>query len=218
MNTYWVRPLGTSARQTDGSFPKWTMKPPLTLFQCGAHSVAGMMGRSPAFACLALIGALGLAAPAAPQELSAPCRLCEPGAAASNEKPAKPISLDVGTTLDFDRLILSGGGSGTAELGPDGSRIASGAVKEIGARAMVGEVVIRGEPGRQVRIDLPGDIELFGLSGGSLRVEAIRSNLPPLPRLDSNGQLVVRFGGIVRVSGNADGDFRGNARINVEYF
>ena len=177
-----------------------------------------MMGRSPPFACLALLGAFGLAAPAAPQELAAPCNLCQPGAAAVEEKPAKPISLHVETTLDFDRLIMSGADGGTAELGPDGSRIASGAVSAIGARAMVGEVVIRGEPGRQVRVELPGDIELFGLAGDSLRVESIRSDLPPLPRLDSNGRLTVRFGGIVRVSGNVDGDFRGNARINVEYF
>jgi hypothetical protein len=177
-----------------------------------------MKGRSPAFACLALLGALGLAAPAAPQELNAPCLLCEPRPTVLEEKPARPISLDIETTLDFDRLILSGGSGGTAELDPNGARIASGAVTAIGARAMVGEVVIRGEPGRQLRIELPSNIELFGLAGGSLRVESIRSDLPPLPRLDSNGQLSFRIGGVVQVSGNADGDFRGNARINVEYF
>lgn len=177
-----------------------------------------MIGRSPAFACLALLGALGFAAPAATQELSAPCRLCEPGATAIDEKPAKPIVLEVETTLDFDRLILSGGAGGSAELGPDGTRIASGGVTAIGARAMVGEVVIRGEPGRQVRVELPSNIELIGLSGGSIRVESVRSDLPSLPRLDSNGRLSFRIGGVVQVSGNADGDFRGDARIDVDYF
>jgi Domain of unknown function (DUF4402) len=177
-----------------------------------------MLGRPLALACLALASALATAAPALPQEVSAPCRLCGPSEQAPDEKPATPVSLDVEAKLDFDRLILSGAGDGSAELGPDGTRRTSGSVTALSARAMVGEVVIRGEPGRQVRIDLPISIDLFGFNGGTIRVESIRSDLPPAPRLDANGRLEFRFGGVVRLSGETDGEYRGDARINVEYF
>lgn len=177
-----------------------------------------MTGRSLALFCLALVGALALGAPALPQDVTAPCRLCAPGDEASEAKPTDPVQLDVAAKLDFDRLILAGAGEGSAELGPDGARRVSGSVTAISARAMVGEVVIRGEPGRQVRVDLPNSIELFGFNGGTIRVESIRSDLPPNPRLDANGRLTFRFGGIVRISGDTDGEFRGDARINVEYF
>ena len=83
---------------------------------------------------------------------------------------------------------------------------------------MVGEVTVHGEAGRQIRIDLPSSIELFGLNGGSIRLESIRSDLPAVPRLDSNGLLQFRFGGIIHVSGDTDGEYRGDVRINVEYF
>ena len=77
---------------------------------------------------------------------------------------------------------------------------------------------VRGEPGREVRVELPPSIELSGFNGGSIRLESIQSDLPPMPRLDSNGRLTFRFGGIVHVSGDADGEFRGDARIEVDYF
>jgi hypothetical protein len=176
------------------------------------------MGRGPTLACLALIGALGLAAPGLSQESGAPCRLCGAAPQLTEEKPAAPVTLDVEASLDFDRLILTGTGGGSAELGPDGSRNVSGSVTAISARAMVGEVVIRGEPGRAVRIELPQSIELHGFSGGSIRLESIRSDLPPMPRLDANGRLNFRFGGIIRVSGDLDGEFRGDVTIDVQYF
>jgi hypothetical protein len=177
------------------------------------------MGRYPALlAAVALLGATGLVAPAPAQDVAVPCRLCSPVEGSANGKPAEPVQLAVEARLDFDQLILAGSGEGSAELSPDGSRIARGTVTSISARAMAGEVSIRGEPGREVRIELPGSIELFGFNGGSIRLDAIRSDLPPAPRLDSNGRLNFRFGGIVRVSGDTDGEFRGDVRVNVEYF
>ena len=177
-----------------------------------------MMGRCPLLFCLALIGAIGFAVPAWSQEVVAPCSLCEPAEKAETEKPAEPVRLQVEASLDFDRLILGNGGNGSAELGPDGSRIATGSVTAISSRAMVGEVTIRGEPGRLVRIDLPQSAELFGFNGGSIQLEAIRSDLPAMPRLDGNGRLSFRFGGIVRVTGDVDGEYRGDVRVDVEYF
>ena len=194
------------------------MKPPLTLFQCDVPSVTLMLGRYLALFSLALAGALGFAAPALPQDVMPPCALCAPASEAVEDKPATRVSLSVETKLDFGQLILAGAGDGSAQLEPDGARNVSGSVTAISARAMLGEVVIRGEPGRQVRIDLPNHIELFGLTGGSVRLDSIRSDLPPMPRLDENGRLSFRFGGMVRLSGDADGQFRGDVPIDVEYF
>ena len=177
-----------------------------------------MMGRTLALVALALTGAAGFSVPASSQEAAAPCRLCDPATPSTEEKPAAPVSLDIQTSLDFDRLILAGAGEGSAALGPDGSRSVAGSVAAIGARAMVGEVVIRGEPGRMVRVSLPDRIELHGLYGGTMRLESIRSDLPPMPRLDGNGRLSFRFGGNLRISGDFDGEFRGDVPIEVDYF
>jgi len=194
------------------------MKPPLTLFQCHVPSVNIMLGRYLALFTLALAGAVGFAAPALPQDVTAPCRLCIPGRETAKDKPAMPVTLDVEAKLDFDQIILAGSGSGSVELGADGARNISGSVTAVGARAMVGEVVIRGEPGRQVRIDLPRQIELFGMNGGSIRLESIQADLPAMPRLDDRGRLSFRFGGVLKLSGDIDGDFRGDVRIDVDYF
>jgi len=194
------------------------MKPPLTLFQCHVPSVIDMLGRYLALISLALAGAVGFAAPALPQDVIAPCRLCETVSTTTEDKPATPVTLNVETKLDFGQLILASSGEGSAQLGPDGARNVSGSVTALSARAMLGEVVIHGEPGRLVRIDLPNHIELFGRHGGSIRLDSIRSDLPSAPRLDDNGRLSFRFGGVVRVSGDVDGEFRGDVPIDVEYF
>lgn len=177
-----------------------------------------MTGRFPALASLVLAGAMGFAAPALPQDVVAPCILCSTAQGPAAETAREPVRLEVEASLNFDRLITAGSGSGTAELAPDGSRSVSGSVTTMSARAMVGEVVVRGEPGREVRIELPRSIQLSGFNGGSMRIESIRSDLPAMPRLDSNGRLSFRFGGIIHLSGDADGDFRGDARIAVDYF
>ena len=175
------------------------------------------MGRTLVLVALVLTGAIGLAAPAWPQDVTAPCRLCTPKESDVADKPVVPVRLDVEARLDFDKLILVSTGDGTAELSPEGARNVSGSVAAMGARAMVGEVVIRGEPGRLVRIQLPDRVELFGLAGGTIRLESIRSDLPPMPRLDGNGRIGFRFGGILRVSGDVDGEFRGEVPIDVDY-
>ena len=176
-----------------------------------------MTGRSHAHFILALTGVLGFAAPAMPQDVTAPCTLCAPVPATPDEKPAVPVKLDVEVNLDFDRLVLAGGGDGSAELSPDGGRSVSGSITAIGARAMVGEVMIRGEPGRYVRIELPRRIELLGFSGGAIRLESLRSDLPQMPRLDDNGRLKFRLGGVLHLTGDVNGEFRGDVTIEVDY-
>ena len=166
---------------------------------------------------LTLAIALFGAAMVLPGAASAQCRLCSDQVTSPTEEVATPVTLQVETSLDFDRLVLGGSGGGTAMLAPDGSRQTSGAVLTIGGRAMVGTVSVRGEPGRSVRVSLPTSITLYGPSGGEVRVDQIRSDLPALTRIGANGTLSFRFGGELHVSGAADGNFRGDFQVDVDY-
>jgi hypothetical protein len=162
--------------------------------------------------------ALAAGASAVPMQAAAQCRLCAtPTTAADADAEAKPVALDVETSLDFDGLVLLGLGEGSATLLPDGSRSVSGTVGAISGRAMVGSAVVRGEPGRSLRGQLPSQIVMHSLSGGSIVIEGITSTLPSSPRLDSSGVLAFRFGGRLRISGDAEGDYRGDVPITVEY-
>jgi hypothetical protein len=149
---------------------------------------------------------------------NAQCRLCNtPTTSRDEPKAADQVRLEIETSLNFDRLILFGEGDGSAVIRPDGSRAAQGSVADIGPRAMVGTAVIHGEPGRIVRVELPRRIELYSLSGGRIAFDEVASDLPSLPRLDAAGNLSFRFGGRVEIVGDADGDYRGDLPITVEY-
>ena len=156
---------------------------------------------------------------AAPRPLVAQCRLCSQPTTvhADPDGTDKPLQIEIRTPLDFDRLVLTGGGGGVAVLAPDGTGHSTGSVGMLGSRAVAAEVVIRGEPGRAVRVDLPSRIELYGLKGGSVRIDTVASDLPPNPVLDGAGELHVRIGGELSVSGDIDGDFRGDVPVIVDY-
>jgi len=127
------------------------------------------------------------------------------------------VQLTVETGLDFDRLIFSGSGAGAATLRPDGSNAAEGVVTSVGPRATVGTVQVHGQPGRALRVEVPHRIELYSLGGGRITLDQVSTDLPPMPRLDSAGNLSFRFGGRLMVTGDADGQFRGDLLISVEY-
>jgi hypothetical protein len=127
------------------------------------------------------------------------------------------IQLDVQATLDFDRLVLLGRGNGAAILLANGERSASGSVATVSARAMVGSITVHGDPNRALRVELPGSIQLYSLSGGKISVDQLGTDLSEMPRLDSAGNLTFRFGGRLQVTGDADGEYRGDIPITVEY-
>ena len=159
-----------------------------------------------------------VAAAVTPWPAGAQCRLCDkPTMVRENQTNSDDIRLEIETNLNFDRLILAGGGQGAAVLHPDGSSAPEGAVTDVSPRAMVGTANVHGQPGRMVRVELPRRIELYSLSGGHISFEDVTSDLPSLPRLDSAGNLTFRFGGRVRISGDADGEYRGDLPITVEY-
>jgi hypothetical protein len=167
---------------------------------------------------LTLMLAAIAAGAAMPWPADAQCRLCgKPTATQEETAQSDDIQLEVETSLNFDRLILFGEGQGAAVIRPDGSSAAEGAVAQISPRAMVGTVTVHGQPSKAVRVDLPRRIELYSLSGSRITFDDVTSDLPSLPRLDSGGNLTFRFGGRVRISGDADGDYRGDLPITVEY-
>ncbi|MFL6734655.1 MAG: DUF4402 domain-containing protein [Sphingomicrobium sp.] len=166
--------------------------------------------------------AVGLAATALSLAPATPaagqCRLCDnPTTAVPLDADRAEVDLQVETRLDFDALVMLGTGEGTATLRPDGSRIATGMVGDISGRAMVGSATVRGEPGRTIRIGMPHTIAMHSLRGGQVTMDEIVTDLPSLPRLDSGGNLSFRFGGRLKVTGDAEGDYRGDVPITVEY-
>jgi hypothetical protein len=170
------------------------------------------------FRFLALVLAAAAATAATSWPAEAQCRLCSKPATTHDEGGDNDdIRLEIETRLNFADLIVSGAGQGAAVIRPDGSSSVEGAVSNVSPRAMVGTATVHGQPGRAVRVDLPRRIDLFSLSGGSITFEEVTSDLPSLPRLDSAGNLTFRFGGRVRVSGDADGEYRGDLPITVEY-
>lgn len=175
-----------------------------------------MTGRTFALQSLGALLAGAFAMPAAAQ---AQCRLCtEPTTQMADEATLQAVRIEVQARLDFDQLVLMDGASpGTARLLPDGTASASGAIGALGGRAMVGSVIVRGEPGRLVRIGLPASISLYGLTGGTIRLDSLVTDLPSQPRLDSQGSLQFRFGGALHVEGSASGDYRGDVPITVDY-
>ncbi|HEX4800341.1 MAG TPA: DUF4402 domain-containing protein [Sphingomicrobium sp.] len=163
--------------------------------------------------------AVAAAALAAANPALGQCRLCDkPSTALSQSSEDAALELEIQTSLNFDRLIIGSAGQGAAVLRPDGSTLSQGAVGMISPRAMVGTGVVHGEPGKVVRVELPRRIDLYSVSGGSrIAVDEVTSDLPSLPRLDSAGNLSFHFGGRVTITGDADGDYRGDLPITVEY-
>lgn len=163
-------------------------------------------------------GLLGLASSLAPSDAMAQCRLCgTPSLLGDARKAEGRVSVEVETSLAFDRVVVVSEAGGTATLRPDGSRAVSGGLTDLSGRAMVGSAIVRGVPGKAVRVDLPKRIELHSLNGGLVLIEDVVSDLPDLPRLDSTGKLSFRFGGQLKVGGDADGDYRGELPIFVDY-
>jgi hypothetical protein len=167
---------------------------------------------------LAIVLAATAATAVTTRPATAQCRLCDaPTTVRDDPTQTGGVRIEIESSLNFDRLIMYGAGQGSAVIRPDGSTVAEGAVTGVSPRAMVGTAVVHGESGRAIRVDLPRRIELYSLAGGRITVEDVQSDLPSVPRLDSSGSLTFKFGGRVRLTGDADGEYRGDLPITVEY-
>jgi hypothetical protein len=165
---------------------------------------------------LVLILAVSPLLAAMPGSAEAQCRLCStPSTLPEQTVTGEDVRLEIETNLDFDRLIVDGGG-GDATLRPDGSRLATGAIA-LGPRTKVATVTVHGLANRVVRIDVPRRIDLFSLEGSRLTFDEVETDAPELPKLDAAGNLTFHVGGRLRFSGTEDGNFRGDLPITVEY-
>jgi len=165
------------------------------------------------FLVVAASAAAAVSSPATGQ-----CRLCaQPSTEAPADSADGDVELRVETGLDFDRLIFTGAGFGAAMVRPDGSNEAEGVVAAVGPRATVGTVLVHGQPGRALRVELPHRIELYSVSGGRITLDQVITDLPAMPRLDAAGNLRFRFGGRLIVTGDTDGQSRGDLPTTVEY-
>lgn len=153
----------------------------------------------------------------APAPVAAQCAFCGITPGDPVGVTDAPIEIEVETTLDFDRIIVEDNGGGAVRLMPDGSRDFSGSVQSLSGKARLGRVIIHGQPNRALSISFPRTLELIGIKGTAIEITSLVTNLPDSPTLDSNGQLIVDFGGELQVRGDADGDFRGTLLVRADY-
>lgn len=131
---------------------------------------------------------------------------------------ATPLSIDITTQLDFSRAALSGGGGGQIDVDPqNGSRRVDGSIIDLGGPAFAGTAVVRGEPGRAIRIDMPATANMTSSTGAVIKIVGLRASIVGNPRLDREGRLSFSFGGKLVVQGNASGTFRARIPITAQY-
>ncbi len=167
---------------------------------------------------LRAVGALGLL-PLLVAAGGEACRLCTPTESADPvvAQHEIPISIDITTQLNFSRAALSGAGGGEIEVDPENNNRRVAGLVDLGGSSLAGSAVVRGAPGRQVRIDLPSIIRMTSSTGGSIEISGLHTNLARTPQLDSTGRLSFSFGGKLLVRGSVAGTFRGRIPITAQY-
>lgn len=148
------------------------------------------------------------------------CRLCSAPAPTEQiqQKRETPLTLEITTKLDFSRAALSGSGGGAIDLDPQGGgRRVDGGIIDLGGSSLAGTAIVRGEPGRSVRIDMPGSARMTSSTGGVIEIAGLRTSLGGQTRLDSTGRLEFSFGGRLMVTGNISGTFRARIPITAQY-
>lgn len=173
---------------------------------------------------LRLLAVLALLQPMMLSEAAvAQCRLCatQPASPSSAGNPAEretPLRIEITTNLDFSRLAILDRSGGEIHLDPQSrQRRISGGLRDLGGLSLHGEGRLTGDPGRQVRVQLPERITLSAPNGSTAELVKLDTDLPAQPRLDREGRLTFAFGGRLRVNGNASGQFRGRIAITAEY-
>lgn len=151
------------------------------------------------------------------------CRLCETEAVSATERSAAkreiPVTIDITTRLNFSRIALTANGKGgKVAIDPkSGTAQHEGGIVDLGGYSLAGTAVVHGEPGRQIRVELPGSIRMTSANGGVIELTSLQTDLGLAPRLDASGTLTFSFGGALQVDGNVSGNFRGRIPITVEY-
>lgn len=130
------------------------------------------------------------------------------------------LTITIESDIDFGRLVLLGQGEGRVILDlSTGHKTLIGDIDDMGGMPITGRAIITGAPFEEVVIDLPGEIAMRDVNGGTARVNDFTTDLSGFPRLDANGQLEFRFSGTLVVGGDAaaTGSLRGRVPITVNY-
>ncbi len=147
------------------------------------------------------------------------CRLCTDQSvleASRSRTEATPV-VDIISGLAFNRAAQNGKGNGKISVNTDGGSAVNGGLIDLGGYAVAGTAVIRGVPGRYIRIELPDKVEMKSANGGKIEIANLRTNLGLSPQLDTAGQLTFSFGGDLHVVGDMSGKFRGRIAITAQY-
>lgn len=140
--------------------------------------------------------------------------LCAP----DGEADERPLSIEVSAGLDFARIAAPASGDATVAVDPrSAERSIGGGAVGLGGFPLAGEVVVRGTPGRPIRIDMPREADLATADGRTVHLIRIETDLGPAPRLDAGGMLRFRFGGVLLVKPGTGGLFRGRIPITANY-
>lgn len=151
-----------------------------------------------------------------PAEAQEGCRLCYSDPAA---KPGeRALQLEIHADLSFSKLALTGRGGGSATIDPrGGGKRTGGAMMDLGGMAVSGRGRITGEPGREVRVELPDRVMMNAPDGGGAELTQFTTDLPPHPVLGADGALEFSFGARLAVKGSGGGNYRGRIPISVDY-
>lgn len=149
-----------------------------------------------------------------------PCLLCKVNDVSAEPFTAHdiPLSIEITTKLDFSRTALTQSGGGQIEVDPvNGRRQMNGGIVDLGGTAIAGTAVVRGTPGRMVRIDMPRFAHMTSSTGGMVEIADLRTSLIGTTRLNQQGRLDFSFGGKLVIRGNISGTFRARIPITAQY-
>jgi len=147
-----------------------------------------------------------------------PCLLCTQG---ENETrysaPEIPLRIEITTPLNFSRIALTGRSGAQITVDPAGAHSLNGDAVPLGGYPVAGYVMLTGNPGRSVRIDIPREVTMQSSTGGQISITDMRTTLGRAPRLGASGRLEFSFGGRLDVKGDMAGRFRGRIPITAHY-
>lgn len=153
--------------------------------------------------------------PALPAGAQDTCRLCYSDPA--TRPGERPLRLEIFADLSFSKLAQTGAGGGSATLGPEGGKQTSGGIIDLGGMAVSGHGRITGEPGREVRVELPDRVPMSAADGSDAELVQFTTSLPRHPELGPDGSLEFSFGARLVVKGKGGGNYRGRIPISVDY-
>ena len=138
----------------------------------------------------------------------------------NNGRNCQRLSMLIESDIDFGRIVVQQRGDGRVILDlATGQTTLIGDLEDLGGMPITGRATVTGAPFQDLRVRLPGTVSMRDATGGQAQMTDFKTDLPPLPRLDANGQLTFNFSGtlVLNAETQASGRLRGRVPISVEY-